>query len=207
MDGLGESPEGYSEYREYTIPEKLILGIVLTLTFGLGELFFPGSALWLYNQVNNDLIRFIETSSHEILFLAGMISVHEAIHYLVGWKQGHSPTFGIQFTDSIWMLKEPTPYVATFNEHITRNENITSLIAPLVIIDAISLIGLLPLFPDVVIYYAKITLVVNTASSMQDVYNVVRLLGMSEDAKFINVLEDEIRSFYCIPLSDNSTDQ
>lgn len=205
MDSIGESPEGYSEYKEYTIPEKRILGFVLFFTFALGELFFPGSTLWLYNQVNTDLVGLTERSVHELLFITGMVAVHEAIHYLVGRKQGHSPTFGIRLLDSIWFLKEPTPYVATFNEHITRNENITSLIAPLLVIDAIALVSLLPMFPATVIYYAKIALVVNTASSMQDVYNVVRLFGMSEEAKFINVLEDEIRSFYCIPVSEKST--
>lgn len=207
MKRLEEPPEGYSEYQEYTIPEKWILGLVLALTFVLGELFFPGSALWLYTQVNNDLTGLIESSAHELLFITGMVAVHETIHYFMGWKHGHNPTFGIRLLDSVWILKEPTPYVATFNEHITRNENITSLIAPLFVIDAIALISLLPIFPATVTYYAKIALVVNTASSMQDVYNVARLIRMSEEAKFINVIEDEIRSYYCTPLPEQSTSQ
>jgi hypothetical protein len=95
--------------------------------------------------------------------------------------------------------------VATFDEHISRQENISSLIAPLLVIDAIALIALLPVFPASVIYYAKIALVVNTAASMQDVYNVARLLKMEEGTQFINVAGEKIRSFYCIPVSGKST--
>jgi len=205
MDGLGESPEGYSDYTEYTVPEKKLVAVVLFLTFALGEVFFPGVTLWFYQQVNQDLGALIEISAQELLFLAGMVAVHEAIHYLVGWKQGHSPEFGIRLIDSFWILKEPTPYVATFDEHISRQENISSLIAPLLVIDAIALIALLPVFPASVIYYAKIALAINTAASMQDVYNVVRLLKMEEGTQFINVAGEKIRSFYCIPVSGKST--
>lgn len=200
MTDIGESPNGYTEYAEYIVPERRVLLLVIALTVGLGEVFFPGVVVEFYNTASQGLINFVLVSLEELLFIGGMIFVHECIHYLVAWKQGYNPQAGIRFTDSFYGIKEPAPYIIVLNEHIPRNHNIAMLIAPLLVIDVVALVGLLPIFPAYIAYFAKIALVVNTASSMQDVYNVYRLLKMDERTRFINIMEDEVRSFYCKPL-------
>ncbi|WP_370457907.1 DUF3267 domain-containing protein [Haloarcula sp. JP-Z28] len=95
--------------------------------------------------------------------------------------------------------------VVDLNEFvITRNENIIVLATPLFVIDAIALIALILQLPPVVNYYARIVLVANTTSSMQDVYNVVRLAAMPGDAQFINVFDESVRSFYCVKSSSDT---
>ena len=199
MTVIDESPDGFNAYVEYIIPEKWIVGLVLALTIGLGETFFSGVVIWFFNRVSNDLNNLVMASLDEVLFIVGMIAVHEGIHYVVALRQGHTPTGGIRFVKSFYGIREPVPYVIVLNKHISRNQNIAMLIGPLLVIDAIALIGLLPIFPASVAYFAKIVLVVNTASSMQDVYNVVRLWTMEEGTQFINIMEDDVRSFYCEP--------
>ncbi|WP_224450589.1 DUF3267 domain-containing protein [Haloprofundus salilacus] len=201
MNPLGESPDGYGDYLEYDVPEKWIVGLVLLLVVGLGEFFFPGVVGWFFVTVGNGPTGFVMVSLDELLFLVGMIVVHEAIHYVAALRQGYNPTAGVRLIDSFYGIKEPSPYIIVLNEHISRKHNLVMLIAPLLVINAIALLGLLPIFPVFAAYYAKIALVANTASSMQDVYNFVRLWTMDEGTQFINVEEDEIRSFYCQPQS------
>lgn len=201
MADIGESPTGYTEYVEYIVPERRIHLLMVALTVGLAEVFFPGAVVEFYNTASQGFINFVVVSLEEILFIGGMIFVHECIHYLVAYKQGYDPQAGIRLTDSFYVIKEPSPYIIVLNEHISRRHNIGMLIAPLLVIDFVALVGLLPIFPAYVAYFAKIALVVNTASSMQDVYNVFRLLTMDEDTRFINIMEDEVRSFYCKPVN------
>lgn len=201
MSEIGESPDGYTEYVEYIVPERRMVLLVLALTVGLGEAFFPGLTAWFYNIVSQSFTNFVLVSIEEILFIGGLILVHESIHYLVAWRQGYDPRAGIRFIDSFYGIKEPCPYIIVLNEHIPRDHNLAMLIAPLLVIDAVALVGLLPIFPTYIAFFAKIALVVNTASSMQDVYNVFRLLKMDEGTQFINIMEDDVRSFYCKPES------
>ena len=199
MTELGESPNGYTEYVEYNVPERQIVLLVFALTIALGEMLFPGVIVWFYNTLSQSLSNFVVVSIEELLFIGGMILVHEGIHYFVARKQGYNPQAGIHLFDTFYGIKEPSPYIVVLNEHIPRDHNLGMLIAPLLLIDAIALIGLLPIFPAYIAYFAKIALVVNTASSMQDVYSVFRLLRMDEKTQFINIMEDDIRSFYCKP--------
>lgn len=200
MTEIGESPEGYGEYVEYISPEQWLYVLVLALTIGLGEFFFPGVIGWLINGVRQ-LPNLLLVSVEELLFILGLYAIHEWIHYIVALKLGYSPKAGLRFFETIFGIKEPSPYIVVLNEHISRNHNILMLIAPLVVIDAISLIGLLPIFPAYIPYFAKIALIVNSASSMQDVYNVVRRWTMDEGTQFINVMQDDLRSYYCEPHS------
>lgn len=199
MTEVGASPNGYTEYVEYIVPEQRINLLVLALMIGLGETVFPGVSIWFYNAVSQGLINFVIVSLEELLFLGGLILVHEGLHYLVAWKQGYNAQAGIRFTDSFYGIKEPTPYIIVLNEHIPRNHNLAMLIAPLLIIDTVALVGLLPIFSPHFAFFAKIALVANTAFSMQDVYNTFRLLKMDDRTQFINIMEDDVRSFYCVP--------
>lgn len=168
MANPGKSPDNYTEYVEYIVPEQRIILVVLALTIGLGEALFPGVTVWFYNTLNEGLIHFLTVSVDEILFLAGLVLVHESIHYLAALKQGYRPQAGIRLYESFYFIKEPSPYVVVLDEHIPRNHNLVMLSAPLLIINATALVALLPIFPPQVTYYAKIALVVNTASSIQD---------------------------------------
>lgn len=199
MIEVSESPNGYTEYVEYIVPERRIVLLVLALTIGLGETFFSGVIVWFYNTVSQSFTNFVIVSLEELFFIGGMILVHESIHYLVARKQGYNPQAGIRFFDGFFGIKEPSPYIVVLNEHIPRNHNLAMLITPLLVIDAVALVGFLPIFPAYIAFFAKITLVVNTASSIQDVYSVFRLLKMDEETQFINIMEDDVRSFYCQP--------
>jgi len=55
-----------------------------------------------------------------------------------------------------------------------------------------------------VTYYAKLVLIVNTAGSMQDLYNVIRLFRLPGEAVFLNVDDGKIRTFYSLR-NDEST--
>ena len=84
---------------------------------------------------------------------------------------------------------------------MVRRDNIATLIAPLVTIDALALVGLLPMLPSSVTHFAKAVLVISSAGSIQDVYNVVRIRGMAEGTRFINVENGGTRTFYCVPIN------
>ena len=190
-------PDGYSEFTEYDVPEKIIgVGTILLLIVQI-LLVFPGIVGWLSNEIDGDIVRILTISLDEILLIGAMVVVHEGIHYAVSLTQGYSPTVGVYFVKQFHGIKEPTPYVVVLNEFISRKENIAMLSMPLLVIDAIALIAIAPIFPEPVAYYAKVVLIVNTSASLQDVYNVVRIWTMEEDTLFLNTREDEIRSVYC----------
>jgi hypothetical protein len=183
---------------EYTIPERKIPLVVLITLVVLGELFFPGVTVWFVENAGRDLGELLLIIAPKLGVLVAMTAIHEGIHYLVSKRQGRSPQFGITLQKTLWLLKEPIPYVVTLQERIPRNEMIKALIAPLIVIDAIALGALLlPLSGDV-IYYVKLILVVNTAGSMQDLYNVIRLFRLPGEAIFVNVDDGEIRTFYSL---------
>lgn len=202
VEDLTQDPE----FSEYTTPGRLIGVLTLVVGLVLGETLFPGMILWFYERATADLIGLFLAHLPEVIFLVGMVVVHECIHYGAGQALGHSPRFGVKWVEFFWVIKEPTPHVVTLNEYISRNENIIALGAPLVIIDAAALlVFLLPLSPAAT-YYAMIVLVVNTASSMQDFYNVVQLFGMPADTQYINLGKDGLRTFYCKSASERLID-
>jgi hypothetical protein len=191
---------------EYTIPERKIPIAVLVTLVILGELFFPGVTVWFVENAGRDLGEWLLIIAPKLGVLVVMTAIHEGIHYLASKRQGHSPQFGITLQKTLWLLKEPVPYVVTLQEQISRREMIRALIAPLIVIDAIALGALLlPLSGDV-IYYAKLVLVVNTAGSMQDLYNVIRLLRLPDEAVFMNIDDGEIRTFYSIQDDENTAE-
>lgn len=193
-----ESFEDSAEYEEYLIPEKLLSGSVLILTILLGELFFPGVISWFYNGGKDNLVGIALDSVNELLFVGCMIAAHEMIHYAVAVSRGYDPDIGVRLVDSYWGIKEPSPYIVVLDEFLSRDDNIIMLVFPLLVLDGIAVIGMLPIIPAVVAYYAKIVLVVNTAFSIGDLYNVVRLLRMPSETRFINQQGEDLRTFYTV---------
>jgi hypothetical protein len=198
-----DPPKGYSPYSEYLTPEKWIQLVTLLLITLFGELAFPGLIGWFIKKIEN-LQTLIAISTSEMLFIAGVIIIHELIHILMAYYRGLQPKVGIQVASTFWLIKEPHPYVIVLDEFLSRIDNISMLIAPLVLIDLLALIGLLPIFPASVAYYAKIALVFNTAASSSDIYNAIRVWRLPKGTQFINIMDDDIRTFYCEPDSSPS---
>lgn len=187
-----------SEWSEYKLPERAIAVAAVGLTIILSELLFPGGMMQLLTDLSGDLSGTLVEFAPEIGFIGLLIAVHEVTHYLVTIRNGHSPQFGLRFQKTFWILREPVPYVIALNQRISRNENIRALIAPVVVINTVA-VGLLLLpVPEIINYYARLALVVNTAGSIQDLYNVGRLLGLPETTEFVNLAEEEVRTFYTI---------
>lgn len=192
-------PDGYSEFHEYNVPEKLIGVGTFLLMVGIGEALFPGAVGWYIDGVSNDLVGLLTVSLDEIFLISVMIVVHEGIHYAVGTVQGYSPKAGVRFVKHIHGIKEPSPYVVVLDEFISREENLAMLAAPLVVINGAAIVALLPVFPEAVAHYAKVVLVVNTAASLQDIYNVVRIWTFEKGTLFFNTLGEEFQTDYCKP--------
>jgi len=195
-DQSAEELADNADFTEYTTPDKRVGILTAAAMVFLGEVFFPGVTGWFYTRATTDLVGLFQDSLPEILFLVVMVAVHECIHYGAGLMQGHSPQFGVRWMEFFWGLKEPAPYVVTLNEYISRDENIAVLIAPLVIIDAIAVVVFLLSPSSIESHYAALALVVNTSSSMQDLYNVVRVSIMPEGTEYINVEQEDLRTFY-----------
>ena len=201
MTKLDEPPEGYSGYHEYHVPEKQLQVGTLGLILVLGEFLFPGIVGWFVSVFPENPISFVRESISEVVVILGAIAVHESIHYLESKRRGYSPEFGIQINETVYFLPEVSPYVISIGQYMVRRDNIATLIAPLVTIDALALVGLLPMLPSSVTHFAKVVLVISSAGSIQYVYNVVRIRGMAEGTRFINVENGGIRTFYCVPIN------
>lgn len=187
-----------SEWSEYKLPERAIAVAAVGLTIILSELLFPGDMMQLLTDLRVDSSGTLVELAPEIVFIGLLITVHEVTHYLMSIRNGHSPQFGLQFQKTFWLLREPVPYVIALNQRISRNENIRALIAPVIVINTVAVGVLLAPVPEIIDYYARLALVVNTAGSIQDLYNVGRLLGLPETTEFVNLAEEEIRTFYTI---------
>ena len=185
-------------WREYTVPERMIAvtGIVMMIT--LSELFFPGEIIQLIISFQQNPTSVTINVLPEIGFIILLVAIHEVIHYLTTWVNGQSPEFGLRFQKTFWLLKEPVPYVVALEQRISRNENIFALIAPLVVINALAVGVLLLPLPDVANHFARLALVVNTAGSVQDLYNVIRLLKYPKKTDFVNLVDDDVRTFYTV---------
>lgn len=185
-------------WSEYTIPERMIAvtGTVMLVT--LSDLFFPGEIIQLITDFKQDPVSVLVNVAPEIGFVVLLIAIHEVIHYTVAWVSGQSPEFGLRFQKTFWLLKEPVPYVVALEQRISRNENIFALIGPLVVINTLAVGVLLLSVSDAANHFARLALVVNTAGSVQDLYNVVQLLRFPKTTDFVNLVDDEIRTFYTI---------
>lgn len=191
-----ELRNGRAEYNEYSTPEKWIAASAMLVGIGFGELFFPGFIGWFFKLVDTRIVQLFFVSISEILFIAILILVHESIHVVAAVARGYVPDWGIGHMETFWVVKEPHPYIVVLDEHLSRVDNLVMLLSPFVIINIVALIIWFSGLSPVIGYYAKITLVVNTAGSVADVYHSVRVLRMPKGTKFINIMEEEIRTFY-----------
>jgi len=143
-----------------------------------------------------DFIGLFTALSDEFVFVIAVILIHEYIHYAVGRALDYEPDFGIALKNTIWVIKEPAPYVVIIEEFVSRDENMLVLIAPFLLISGTALAFLLVPTPASVTHYAGAAFVFNTAGSMGDIYNCAQLLSYSQDTEFVNVEDNGIRTFY-----------
>lgn len=197
-----ESIDGFRSPVEYhtSFPTVLVLNFVLLAVFA--EVFFPGVLQDFLAALPFSAGEFVEFISENrsrvagfLVFSVVLVAVHELIHVAAHTVNGFDHSYGVTWV-WLWKLPNPVPYVVVLDDPLTRSENIMGLLAPLVVLTAIGLVGLLPVFPAIVTYYAKVLLVVNTAGSSGDIYNSVKVARHAPGTLFLNVTsESGIRTF------------
>lgn len=201
-----DPPTGYGDPTEYHRNDYFVAFLSFVLLVGLTELFFPGVIEWIIGALLTNADRFVDRNAGRIVGVFGLVAVlvpvHEGVHYLASKRLGYSPRFGFR-VNWLVVIPQPTPYVVTVDEYFDRWSDIIVLIAPLVVIDAIALVGLIPVFPPAVGRVSKLVLILNTASSGADMYNATRVLLSPPGTRFINCFDDgELRTFYTEPLPE-----
>lgn len=194
MLSVGEF-EARKEYREFTTPDRVVSGLALLTLIGLSLVVFPGWVTWIIG-FDGDYVAVFGALSDEILFVAATTVVHECIHYSVARWFDYEPRFGITLKDTVWFVKEPTPYVAIIEQPVSRDDNIGMLIAPFVLISGVAFFLMLMPSPNWVTHYAGVAFVFNTSASLGDIFNCVQLSSLSQNTEFVNVMDGEIRTFY-----------
>lgn len=190
-----EEFENKTEYREYTTPDRLVSAVALLVMVVLSFPVFPGWVEW-FLSFDSDYIGLLTALSDEIVFIIAITLIHEYIHYAVGRALDYEPDFGIALKNTLWLIKEPAPYVVIIEEFVSRDENMLVLIAPFLLISGTAFALLIVPIPAWVIHYAGAAFVFNTAGSMGDIYNCAQLLSHPQDTEFVNVEDDGIRTFY-----------
>ncbi|MEF8825920.1 MAG: DUF3267 domain-containing protein, partial [Halapricum sp.] len=159
----------------------------------LAEFFFPGVVAEFRAAVPfsaAELLQFLSANRSQVtgfvLFSVALVIIHELIHVAAHKWNGFDHSYGITWV-WLWKLPNPVPYVVVLDDPLTRSENIMGLLAPLVVLTAVGVVGLLPLFPAIVTYYAKVLLVVNTAGSSGDIYNSVKVARYPPGTLFRNI--------------------
>lgn len=212
MGPEAEVPEGYSSPKEYPSDSQITELLVILVLIITVWLFFPGpfeSYLQSFPFELRAAIDYVIANWQFVggilLFLIGLVVIHESIHYTADVWQGFEPQFGVMIRRGLMRIPELTPYVISLGQIKGRRPNVISLLAPLVLIDVIAVVGLLPIMPDGVVYLAKISIVVNTSLSIGDISNSIRVLNYPEGTVFQNVIEDgDISTYYYLP--DGCTD-
>jgi hypothetical protein len=183
-------------WSEYTIPERAIGVTGVLMVIVLSILFYPEELIQFASELDQGYISALQSIVPEIGLILLLVSIHECIHYVVAVAEGKKPQFGLRVRKTIGLPIEIDPYVIALEQRISRNENILVLIAPLVLINSLAMGVLFLPMPNKVNYYAQLVFVVNTVGSIQDLYNVIRLLGFPETTEFVNIVDDEVRTFY-----------
>jgi hypothetical protein len=179
-----------------------MLAANLLLLAMLAEFFFPGVIAGFLANVPfsaAELLQFLSENRSQvigfILFSVVLVIIHELIHVAAHKRNGFDHSFGFTWMWT-WKLPNPVPYVVVLDDPLTRSENMSGLIAPLVLLTVVGVVGLLPVFPAVVTYYAKVLLMLNTAGSSGDIYNSVKVARHPSGTLFVNVESEEgIRTF------------
>lgn len=194
MAGPPDAPEGHQGPIEYTNSNLVSSVLQVGLLLATLRLFFPGAVTALATTTpfdKGDTLQYL--SQHEsmamvlVVFLPTMVVVHEAIHYAAGKWRGHNPQFGFRIHWNFRVIPEPNPYVVTLDRFINKRDNIIALAAPLLVLNALALLGwLLPMMPSIVDYLSRVVLVVNTTFSVMDIYNVAKVASASPGTLFRN---------------------
>lgn len=202
MSTVVESIEGFRNPVEYHTPFPTVLALNLGLLAVLAEFFFPGVVPAFISNVpfsTGEFVEFLSENRSEVtgflVFTVVLVVVHELLHAAAHKVNGFDPSSGVTWVWT-WKLPNPVPYIVVLDDPLTRSENIAGLITPLVVLTLVGVMGLLPVFPPVVVYYAKLLLVLNTAGSSGDIYNSIKVSRYSPGTLFRNVeFEDGIRTF------------
>ncbi|MGH7321847.1 MAG: DUF3267 domain-containing protein [Candidatus Rokuibacteriota bacterium] len=134
----------------------LALLIALALTYGIAR------AGWLPRGVTSRVAVGVVT--------LGTLLAHEVLHAWAAWCYGARPRFGL-----LWFGA-----YTTFDERLPRNRYLWTVLAPLVILDAVALV-LLAVWPAArgVAYLA---LLVNTTGAAGDLWSAAALARVPADA-------------------------
>lgn len=214
-DCLRDPPDGHRAPEEFEASDLLINIFHILLLLVSTEVFFPGFLLtvlksFLSLPTVSDAISYVSDNTLILgvfSFALVMIGVHEAIHYVGSRYRGLEPQLIFKFRKGLLpYLPEPAVGILITDQLITRNDNIQILLAPFIFIDTIALIGLsTELFISVnglkwIVYFSKITLILNTAASAGDVYNAIKVYLREKGTVFLNHLsEGAITTFYYPP--------
>ena len=197
-----KSFEGFKDPDKYHTSSPTVVGLNLALLVALAEVFFPGVVPAFLESIPfsaRELVEFLSLNSTQvtgfIVFSVVLIAGHELIHVAAHKLNGFDHSYGFTWV-WLWKIPNPVPYVVVLNEPLTRSENIRGLLAPLVVLTGMGLFGLLPVFPEIMTYYAKVLLVVNIAGSSGDIYNSVKVARYPPGTLFLNVKSERgIRTF------------
>lgn len=201
------SIEGFQDPLEYHTPFPTVIAMNLGLLSVLAEFFFPGVVpefLAIVPFSAGDLASFLSGNLSQVtsfvVFAVVLVVVHELLHAAAHKVNGFDYSYGVKWIWT-WKLPNPVPYIVVLDDPLTRSDNITGLITPLVVLTVVGVVGLLPVFPPVVSYYAKVLLVLNTAGSSGDIYNSIKVARYPPGTLFRNVnFDDGIRTFTYKPI-------
>ena len=191
-----QSPEGYGSLKEYnqnhTIISTLSVIIALLLGFLFRDLIIPVLLAVWNNPIESLLLSITDYYVYSITTIIAILVVvvtHEGIHYYVSKYLGYDP--------DISLLNK---YVYCHDQYIDRNSSIIFLISPLLIIDLVALLILLPDFVAILSFPAKMAFAYNTIGSAADIYNIIKQFRYPKESLFLTLKkEDRFDVYYCVP--------
>ncbi len=201
MDVLGESPPGYANYQRYTFREWVSFVCHALVVVVLAAALFPGiwsTAVFLSSLPTDAAVLRFATLVPEFGVALLVVGAHEAIHYLACARFDKEPQFGFRW-GSFLGIPEPMPYIVSLRHHLSRSEILVTFLAPLLVIDALALVVILTSVSPAFDHFARVVLLVNTASATRDIHNAVNVLRFPNGTKFINVVREDVETFYCVP--------
>jgi hypothetical protein len=182
--------DGYDNPEKYVQDDRIINSLVLFV-------FLIGIVLLVTTLQYNPQEVWVFSTMVFVIVLISMYSIHEGIHYVAYILFGYKPSFHIGWRKSFFGINSPYPYVVSLNQYLDRTTNAVSLIAPLFVVNGIALISFLPVMPPFVTFFGKLVLIFNTAGSMADVYNTIKVLRYPQGTLFKNMRTDgELETYY-----------
>lgn len=162
-------PGGYCAPYRFVLPHRMLTLASIVLLLASVALF--GWLTWvLQGAPRSGTLPLLEFVLVVPLASVVLIVVHELIHGLVFRLFGYRVSYGVD-----WTL--PGAYAATFGQDQTRRHLAVAAVAPLVLLNAISVPFLAAPQPAVVIA-ALTVLVTNTSGAVGDLYVVYRVLRL-----------------------------